>query len=136
MRDLNLVPPNIGERVSRRYLQGLQDLAGHFHSPSLGMTGVMGVAEVPADPTDSFRIYTCELTTALNAGSSATATMLIGLSKATSGDTITVYDTPAFITAGKKLPIGTKLRVFKDHDMDLGANEYVVLTSSACEVDQ
>jgi len=79
------------------------------------------------------RIFTCVLTADLNSGSSATATLLIGETKATSSDTITVYDLPTFITSGYKIASGVKLRVFKDPDT---LNKYCLLVPAACEVAQ
>lgn len=90
----------------------------------------------PQDPADGFRIYTCELSADLLPGSNATARLLIGTNKGTYGATITVYDTPSSITAGKKIASGTKCRVFKDHDMTLADDEYVLLIPFACEVAQ
>jgi hypothetical protein len=86
--------------------------------------------------SSSVKIYTCTLTADLLPGSSAGATLLIGALKNETGSVITVYDVPTAITAAKKIASGTKCRIFKDHDMDLADDEYVLLIPFACEVDQ
>lgn len=84
----------------------------------------------------NYRIYTCELTENLLPGDTATATLRIGTTKTTDGDSIIVFDTPTSITAGKMIAEGTVCRVFKDPDMNLAANEYAFLLPFTCEVDQ
>jgi len=136
MRDIHLIPPEIGQRVSRGYLTGLQELASHDHDPGLGIVTRNGVVVAPDETSAAFRIYTCQLTADLLPGSTATAILLVGPTKSATGDTITVYDTPTSITTAKKIANGTKCRVFKDHDMDLSADEYVLLIPFTCEADQ
>ena len=77
-------------------------------------------------------IVPCSLTGDLNSGSSANATLLIGTARTTSGSTVVVHDVPAFITAGKKIASGVKLRIYYDSVI----SKYVLLTPAACEVAQ
>jgi len=72
------------------------------------------------------------LTGNLNSGSSAAATLLIGSARATSGASVTVYDLPAFVTAGYKLASGVKIRI----KWDGLAQKWVLITTSRCEVTQ
>ena len=139
MRDLHLTTPQVGDRISRRYLQGIEALAGHNHDPGVGLVTRHTAIQPPPESTAAAAgqvIFTCQLTAHLNSGSNATATLLTGTAKTTNGGTITVYDTPASITAGYKIANTTKCRVFKDTDMDLAADEYVLLVPFACETAQ
>jgi len=70
----------------------------------------------------------------LDSGDSAQARRLLGANRSTTalGEVLTVYDVPAFITAGNKLPSGTTLRVY--HDPAVGG--WVLLTTNACEESQ
>ncbi len=136
MRDLTLRTPAVGQPVSRMYLQRMEGLAGHDHALSEGMSSRHSVAVVPAQPATGAKIYTCTLTDDLLPGSSAEATLLVGAAKDETGDTITVKDIPTSITAAMKIADGTICRVWKDHDVDLDADEYVLLIPFECEVDQ
>jgi hypothetical protein len=68
----------------------------------------------------------------LDSGSSATATLLTGTSRATSGDSITVYDTPTAISASKKIASGVGVRTYYDPVV----GEYVLAVPFDCEEDQ
>jgi len=135
MKDLSLNTPAVGDRVSRAYLVALEELAGHTHAISEGMSSRHSVALIP--PTSvTMKIYTCTLTANLLPGSYAAATLLVGAAKDETGDVISVKDIPTSITTGKMIASGVICRVWKDHDVDLDADEYVLLTIAGCEVAQ
>jgi hypothetical protein len=136
MRDLYLRTPSVGERISQTYLRSIEKMAANSPSPGIGTVGRWLSATASGYPASTFKIYTCSLTADLLPGSSASATLLTGTSKTTNGGSITVYDTPSSITAGKKIASGVKCRIFKDHDMILSEDEYVFLLPFSCEVDQ
>lgn len=77
-------------------------------------------------------ILTCTLTADLLSGESAAATLLEGPTKTTQGDSITVYDLPAFIPDGQMIESGAILRIFFDPDL----SKYCLLTSNQCPVAQ
>lgn len=135
-RSEDLVDPKSGDSISAYQARLQNELLRRSIGLPDSISDSIGTRQVKRRTSSPFRIYTCELTADLNSGSSATAKLLTGVDKTTDGGEITVYDTPAFITSGKKLATGTLLRVFKDHDMVLAADEYVLLTPKACEVDQ
>jgi hypothetical protein len=62
MKDVNIQPPQVGERISRRYLVALQELAEHQHVPDLGIVGAGHVVMPPREvvPADD-ELYWCML---------------------------------------------------------------------------
>lgn len=132
MRDLSLQPPQVGERVSRRYLERLQALAGHNHDPGVGMVTRGMAIQPPPEAPILFDILPARLEADLVSGGYANATLLTGSSRTTDGDVVEVHDTPTFITAGKQLPEDALIRIYYDSVV----GEYVLLTSSVCQEDQ
>ena len=80
-------------------------------------------------PSYAVTILPATLGANLTSGNSANATLLVGASRSSNGDTVVVYDLPTFITAGKQIVSGTKIRTYYDSV----AEKFVLLTSAACE---
>jgi len=76
-------------------------------------------------------ILPATLSANLTSGNSANATLLTGASRSTNGDTVSVYDLPAFIPTGEQILTGSKIRVYYDNV----AEKFVLLTSAVCTTD-